>query len=94
MSQSDMNTLLTPELKHVLDLCTTLPSLPAIALKIIDAGNDPDIGNEDILAIISLDPSLSAKLLKVANSSLYSQPREVYNLNEAVMLLGLSLIHI
>lgn len=88
MSDNRMNTLLTPELKRVLDLCTTLPSLPAIALKIIDAGKEPDITNEDILAIISLDPSLSAKLLKVANSSLYSQPREINNLNQAIMLLG------
>lgn len=88
MSHNDINTLLTPELKRVLDLCTTLPSLPAIALKIIDAGKDPDISNEDILSIISLDPSLTAKLLKVANSSLYSQPRKINNLNEAIMLLG------
>jgi len=78
----------TPELKKILDSCTNLPSLPAIALKIIDASKDPDIELEQILSIISMDPALSAKMLKLANSPFYSKNSSVNNLHDALMLLG------
>ena len=79
---------LTPELQQVLDTCTNLPSLPAIALKIIDASKDPHIEIEQILSIISMDPAITAKMLKLANSSFYSKNNTVNNLHDALMLLG------
>lgn len=80
--------LISPELEKLLISCTNLPSLPAVALNIIDASKDPDISLHDISAIISTDPAVSAKLLKIANSPLYSQRRKSENLREALTLLG------
>ena len=96
MAVNDISSLLTPELENALDSCTNLPSLPAVALKIIDAGKDPDVTLHQISAIISSDPAIqrssdpaiAAKLLKIANSPLYSQRRSLNNLREALTLLG------
>ena len=88
MAQDIIDTLISPELEKVLISCTNLPSLPAVALKIIDASKDPDISLHEISAIISSDPAISVKLLKIANSPLYSQRRTLNNLREALTLLG------
>ena len=83
-----LDKLISPELEKLLTSCTNLPSLPAVALKIIDASKDPDISLHEVSAIISKDPAISAKLLKIANSPLYSQRRTLNNLREALTLLG------
>lgn len=88
MTAIDISSLLTPELEQALESCTNLPSLPAVALKIIDASRDPDISLHEVSTIISSDPAISAKLLKIANSPLYSQRRSLNNLREALTLLG------
>lgn len=89
MIKSTINSLLSAELQKNLESYTNLPSLPAIALKIIEASKDPDVTLHQVSLIISSDPAISAKLLKIANSSLYSQRRTLNNLREALSLLGL-----
>lgn len=88
MSINQTNVLISPELEKRLAACTNLPSLPAVALKIIEASKDPDISLHEVSKIISSDPAISAKLLKVANSPAYSQRRSLNNLREALTLLG------
>lgn len=88
MFQHEISSLISPELEQSLKSCVNLPSLPAIALKIIDASKDPDISLHAVAGIISNDPALTAKILKIANSPLYSQRRSVSNLREALTLLG------
>jgi diguanylate cyclase (GGDEF)-like protein len=81
---------LPSELRNSIARCSTLPSLPAIALQVIDASKDPDIGLAEVSEIIRTDPALSLKLLKIANSPLYSLRRTIHNLREALTLLGLN----
>lgn len=88
MTLENLELSIPAELERELNACTNLPTLPAVALKIIEASKDPDISLHDVSAIISNDPAIAAKLLKVANSSLYSQRRSVSNLREALTLLG------
>lgn len=88
MTVENTSSLISPELEEMLNLCTNLPSLPAVALRIIEASKDPDISLHEVAAIISSDPAISVKLLKVANSPLYSQRRSLNNLREALTLLG------
>jgi len=54
---------------------------------------DPDKGTEEIMSVISTDPSIVAGVLKLANSSLYAPPNPVTDLNEAVSLLGIKEIY-
>lgn len=73
-----------------LALCPNLPSLPGVAMRVIELGRDPDVGIADITQVVSMDPALAAKLLKIANSPMYAQRRRVDNLRQALMLLGLN----
>jgi diguanylate cyclase (GGDEF)-like protein len=65
-----------------------LPTLPGIALRILDAVQNDDGGLEEIGNIISTDPPLSAEVLKLINSSFYSLPIKITSVFHAVSLLG------
>lgn len=71
-----------------LRFCTTLPSLPAVAVKIIELANDPDADVNKACHYISLDPALAAKILKTANSPLYKSRRAATNVRQAISVLG------
>jgi len=79
-----VNEHLEKKLRH----CKTLPTLPTIAIKVIELANDPEINLEDVCKYITLDPALSAKILKMANSPLYRSRREATNLRQAISILG------
>jgi len=78
------------DLEQELRKCTSLPSLPVVAQKIIALSKDPDVSLGDVSSIISGDPGLASKLLKVVNSPIYSQRRAVNNIREALTLVGLN----
>ncbi len=90
MPSSFQDALLPDELIKQLEASPNLPSLPAMAIKIIQAGKDPDISLRDVAKIIASDPAISTKLLKIANSPLYSQRRAIHNLREALTMLGIN----
>jgi HD-like signal output (HDOD) protein len=52
-----------------------LPTLPEVALKIRDAAEREDISAADLAEVIGEDPSLAARVLKVANSPIPRRPR-------------------
>ncbi len=78
------------ELEERLALCRTLPSLPAVALRIIELAENPDVELTEVAQAIALDPALSTKLLRIANSPLYASKRRIDNLRQALTLLGLN----
>ncbi|MDD2832775.1 MAG: diguanylate cyclase [Methylotenera sp.] len=68
--------------------CTTLPSIPAIAMKVIALANDPYADMVQICNQITYDPALSIKIIKAANSPLYKSRRTPENVRQAVSMLG------
>jgi diguanylate cyclase (GGDEF)-like protein len=76
-------------LKSKLKASVNFPSPPAIAQQIIALAGDPQIDISQVAAAIGRDPSLAAKLLRVANSALYSRQRKSANLRQALIVLGL-----
>lgn len=66
-----------------------LPVMPQIAMDIMSYVDDEETSIQEIADIISKDPSLSAQILKVANSAFYSLRRNVGSLELAIILLGL-----
>jgi len=76
-------------LKSKLKASVNFPSPPAIAQQIIALAGDPHIDISQVAAAISRDPGLAAKLLRVANSALYSRQRKSTNLRQALIVLGL-----
>lgn len=88
MNSEKFRPLISPELEKALGLCRNIPTIPAVALKIIEASKKPNVTLHEVSEIISSDPAISVKLLSVANSSLYSRHRTLNNLREALTLLG------
>ncbi len=71
-----------------LRFCTNLPSLPSVALRIIDLASKADTNLTQINHYISLDPVLAAKIVKTANSPLYKSRYPVSNISQATSMLG------
>jgi len=69
-----------------------LPTLPGIAIKILEAvqKDRPDL--KEIGEILATDPPLSAEVLRLINSSLYALPRKVTSVFHAVNMLGLNTV--
>ncbi|MDX1537438.1 HDOD domain-containing protein [Arsukibacterium sp.] len=69
-----------------------LPTLPDIALRVRERADDPQISLQQMADVISQDPALSARMIKVANSAFMGRSIQVNSLNQAVTRIGLSQI--
>src|SRR5436190_17802335 len=65
-----------------------LPTLPVVALKLIELSRSPSTPIAEIVATIKSDPAIVARLLKAANSSLFGLSSKVKSIDQAVVLLG------
>ena len=79
---------MTPELEIRLKHCTSLPSIPSVAIKILDLSKDPQVCPEDVSSVVTLDPALSSKILRIANSPIYSRISKIGTVQQALTLLG------
>jgi len=79
-----------PSMAELLRKGDQLFSLPAIFNKIVEVIRDPTSSAAFIAETIGKDPNLSAKLLKLVNSSYYGFPEPVGSLSRAVMIVGSS----
>lgn len=77
-----------PRIKQFVNRIGDLPSVPAIASTVISLVEDPNASAEDLRALIERDPALTARILKVANSSLFGFSRRIDTLRHAIALLG------
>ena len=69
-----------------------LPSLPEAFLKLNDCiKRDRPIS--EITKVIELDPSLSTRSLKLANSAWYKRSRTIATVKEAITTIGLDTLH-
>ncbi|MCA8938813.1 MAG: HDOD domain-containing protein [Planctomycetes bacterium] len=65
-----------------------LPTLPTVVSKINSMTSNPQTNASDIGKVISNDPSLSSKILKLVNSAYYGFPRKINSVTKAIVLLG------
>lgn len=66
--------------------------MPAVAIQILDLcqRDEPDIA--EIAKLISSDPALSAKILRLTNSPMYGLKCEIRTVSHAICVLGLSAV--
>ncbi len=69
-----------------------IATLPEITLKIIDLVEDPKSTAQDLNKVISNDPALCSRILKVVNSSFYGLPGQIGSINRAIVMLGLNAV--
>ncbi len=83
-----MNTNLRDRLAR----CSDLPSLPRVAMQVLEICQSEDPNLADIARVLGTDPALSAKILRLSNSSIYGLKQEVRTISHAVNLLGLNAV--
>ncbi len=69
-----------------------LPALPAAVLDLLALLGAEDVDIDELAAKLSLDMALTAKTLRLANSSFYGLRREVTSVPETITVLGLRMI--
>ena len=71
---------------------TTLGTLPEVTNKIISTVEDPRSSAAQLHKIVSHDPALVTRILKVVNSAFYGLPGQVGSVDRAIVLLGLNAV--
>ena len=80
--------LLDEKLRTVVAQLYSVPSLPSLYFRIMDALASPEAGVDTIGAIVAKDPAMTAKILQLVNSAFFGMARKVSNATEAVQYLG------
>lgn len=85
--------ILTHELRE--EFPKTLEATPnsAVIIKLLDLMEDPQTSAEEIAYTISLDPVLCLKILQLSNSSNKGFPKRINTIEQALLLLGVGVIH-
>ena len=65
-----------------------IPTLPEVMQEVLDAVASDDSAAGDLAAILSKDQALCSKVLKIANSAFFAQSRRIFDISDAVVLLG------
>jgi putative nucleotidyltransferase with HDIG domain len=70
-------------------LATGLRPFPAIAHRVLERSRDPDVAIEDVKRLIEKDVALAARVLRIANSAVYSMGQPCATIERALVRLGL-----
>ena len=76
------------ELSQLFKNVKQLPVLPILLLELMESFSDEDARVEDIAKKIGMDQSISAKVIRMANSAAYRRGKEVESIEQAVIRLG------
>lgn len=80
-------------MKNYAQYLNNLPVIPDVAQKVLNmAEGGKEFSFKDLEDAIMVDPGLSSKILRVANSALYARQKEITQLHTAITLLGFNTI--
>ncbi len=72
----------------IIDDHKELTSLPQTLTEVLRILKDENSNSSELANVISRDPALTAKMLRIVNSPYYGAGREISTLSQAVMVLG------
>lgn len=70
--------------------CPTLPSLPAVAIRVLELTSDPEVKMDELAKEIQFDQGIAAKILRTVNSSFYGLRKRCSSIDHALVMLGLN----
>ena len=76
------------EILSLIDGKIPIPSVPAVANRVLEIANDPDSTAGQLEEALRDDSNLVARTLRMANSSLYARVERVKSVRDAITLLG------
>lgn len=65
-----------------------LPTLPEVALRIRDTAQKDDISPKELARVVSEDPALATRFIRIANSPMFRAIREIDDLQHAISRIG------
>ena len=77
-----------PSIVALLDDVEGLVSPPDVCMQLFELIHSPSAGAADIARVVGIDPNLTARLLRIANSSFYSFSRKIDTISRAVTVIG------
>ncbi|MEI8281178.1 MAG: HDOD domain-containing protein [Armatimonadota bacterium] len=77
------------DIKTIIQRASDLPSMPEVAFEVIRIADHPESSALKVANTLSKDPSMSARVLRLANSAFYGMSREVGSVQESVIVLGM-----
>ncbi|MEM9690186.1 MAG: HDOD domain-containing protein [Pseudomonadota bacterium] len=83
---------LPPIVEEALSRLNSIATLPEVAQEVMRVADDPESTADDLKRLISSDAVLTARVLKVVNSSFYGLPGEVDSIHQAVVILGMNAV--
>ncbi len=78
-------------IKHIVG-CKALPSLPSVAMQILELTRDQSATSAEIAQCVELDQALSGKILKTINSSFYGLTTPCPTISRAINYLGMNTV--
>ncbi len=82
----------SPNPQKIIARIDDLPTLPRTVLRITELVNDPKSSAKDLARVITDDQILTARLLKLVNSSFYGLPQRISTVSGAIVLIGFNAI--
>jgi diguanylate cyclase (GGDEF)-like protein len=78
-------------LRLAVDITTLrrLPTLPAVAVRLLNCFSDPDVPLGKVAEIVQFDPAVTAKLLRAASSASMGASKPVTDIRRALSMLGI-----
>ena len=84
--------MLNPQLRALVRRIDDLPTLPRTVFRITEMINNPRASARDLASVITDDQVLTARLLRLVNSSFYAFPQRITTVTRAIVLLGFDAI--
>jgi putative nucleotidyltransferase with HDIG domain len=75
-------------IKRITDSLISLPTLPTVIAKMLELVDNPRTSASSLAGLIMQDQVLTARILKLANSSFYAFPRQIATVKLALVVLG------
>ena len=83
---------LKEKIADMLEGSVELPALSPAVTQLLRALENPESSAKDVEVILSRDPAMSAKMLRLANSAYYGRPKQVSKISTAAVVLGFNTI--
>ncbi len=77
---------------RLFELVEKMPAFSTTVAKVISLANNPQSSPSDLVNTITMDPVLTAKLLKLINSAYFGLRQPIVSLNRAVIMLGFNTV--
>jgi HD-like signal output (HDOD) protein len=80
------------KLESLLDRPNKLPTIPKVTQQLMRSFGDENVTIDEIARHLSADPTMSAKLLRLANSAYFNLSRTIGTVDDALRMLGFTMV--